>query len=89
MNEIFIGIAVSLLVQFIKTRWETSSLGTLVTVALVSVGSGTLYYYLGKTSYWETILQIAAYAGAVYTYIIRRFETPAIMEKLGRFKKLA
>lgn len=73
--EIIIAAAVSLIVQAIKKLVGTSEFGTLAAVLVVSLIGGAAYYFLQDTAFWTAFLQILAYAGAFYTFIIRRFES--------------
>lgn len=71
---IVIGAIVSVIVQIIKSKYGTNSTGTLVAVTGISLIAGTAYYFIKDTPYLQTVLSILGFAGAVYTYIIRRFE---------------
>lgn len=71
---IVIGAVVSVIVQFLKNRFGTESAITLTIVMALSVVSGAIYYFLKETTLWQPILQILAFAGAIYTYILKRFE---------------
>lgn len=73
-SYIVIGAIVSLIVQVIKNKYGTNSTGTLVAVTAVSLVAGTAYYFIKDTAYLQTVLSILGFAGAVYTYILRRFE---------------
>ena len=75
--QIVIGAAVSLLVQWVKQHPFFSANNNWYTLALVLVlsviGAGVYqYFYMGV--YWQTILQVLAVAGSIYTFIIARFE---------------
>lgn len=71
---IVIGAIVSALVQWIKTRYATQSHITLAIVAAVSIAAGTAYYAITKAGFIEPFLAILGFSGAVYTFIIQRFE---------------
>lgn len=73
-SYIVIGAIVSVIVQVIKNKYGTTSAGTLIAVLAISIVAGTGYYFIKQTSLLQPILQILAFAGAVYTYIIKRFE---------------
>jgi hypothetical protein len=72
--EIILGAAVSLLTQAIKKYLGTDTFGTLFTVLVLSLVGGWIYFVLEGTEAWMHILQIIAYAGSIYTFLIRRFE---------------
>lgn len=72
---VVIGALVSVVVQIIKNKYGTNSSGTLLSVLIISIISGAAYYYImNHTSLLQPIIQILAFAGAVYTFIIKRFE---------------
>lgn len=71
---IVIGAIVSLIVQFLKTRYGTQSNMTLAMVVVISIVVGASYTLLKDTPVWQTIISILGFAGAVYTYILKRFE---------------
>lgn len=70
-----VGAVVSVIVQYIKSVGAKAP--TWLTVALVvgfSLVAGGIYAFLKDTVAWQTSLQIALYANAVYGFIISRFE---------------
>lgn len=71
---LFLGAVVSALTQVIKKKVGTATGGTILVVAVLSLAVSTAYYFLEGTRLWEAFLQIAGFAGAVYTYLIARFE---------------
>lgn len=70
---IITGAAVSLIVEILKkeVRGEYARIGIVIVLALLS---GGIYYYASDTAFWSAAVQILAYAGAVYTFIIKRFQ---------------
>lgn len=72
--EVIIAVAVSLVVQGVKKYFGTDTFGTLLTVLILSLAGGFVYYVSSSAAWWSSFLQILTYAGAIYTYIIRRFE---------------
>ena len=72
---IFGGVAVSLLVQFIKTKLNLGSTSAMSIVALLSLGGGVAFYFLQMFGLWEAVLQILVSAGAFYAFIIRNVVT--------------
>ena len=73
-SYIVIGAVVSVIVQFLKNKFGTESQWTLLIVAGLSVVAGSIYFLLKDTSYWQSIISVLVYAGAIYTYILKRFE---------------
>ena len=73
--EIFLGVAISGLVQFIKTKYETTSFGTLSILAAISLLGAGLYTWLVTAGYWDAVYNILVTAGAFYAFILQRFET--------------
>lgn len=69
-----VGAIVSVIVQFLKNKYGTNTQETLAAVIVISIIAGTGYFLVKETSLWQPILQILAFAGAIYTYILKRFE---------------
>lgn len=74
-SYLVIGAAVSLLVQYLKNKMETNKTGTLLIVLGISIIAGTAYFLVKETSLWQPIVSILAFAGAIYSYIIKQFES--------------
>jgi membrane associated rhomboid family serine protease len=72
---IVIGAVVSVIVQFLKNKYGTENYITIIIVAGISVVAGSLYFFLKDTNYWQGIVSILGFAGAIYTYILKRFES--------------
>lgn len=72
--EIFIGAAVSLVVQVIKKYAGTSEYWTLGAVLVLSLAAAAVYTALMAAGLWESFAQILIVAGAFYAYIIQRFQ---------------
>ena len=71
---VIVGAAVSLFVQIVKTQLGTSGIWTMLAVLLFSLGAGALYVLLREAAYFETVVQIVMAAGAVYSFVISKFE---------------
>lgn len=78
--ELIGGVLVAGLVQWLKNKYKTSEYGTLGIVALLSVLAAGAYTLLSAYGYWDTLYQVIVTAGAVYVYLLKRFEgaTPTI-----------
>lgn len=72
--EIILGVAASLLVQFLKTKFGTSSWETIAIVLGVSLVAAALYTSLVDSGMWETVAHVFVVAGAFYSFVIQRFE---------------
>ena len=68
---IFGGVAVSLLVQLIKTKLGLSSTSTMFLVVLLSLAGGLSFYLFQMFGLWTAVLQILTIAGAFYAFIVR------------------
>lgn len=71
--ELIIGAAVSLFIQWLKTRAETTEYMTLFILVLASVFASALYTLLVYTELWPTVYQVLVTAGAFYAFVIQRF----------------
>jgi hypothetical protein len=71
---LFVGVLVSLVVQAAKKYLGTTSLGTLVLVAVLSVAAAAVVVYAKYAGFYEGLLNILATAGAFYAFIIRTLE---------------
>lgn len=68
---VFGGIVVSLIVQLIKKKTGTSSLGTLTAVVGLSILGGVAYEVLLHYGLWQAAISILTAAGAFYAFVIR------------------
>jgi hypothetical protein len=73
---IFIGAAVSLLVQWVKQK-ATSQVETLLILLGISLAAAGIYCALVAVGYWETVAHVLLIAGAFYAFVIQRFEGKA------------
>lgn len=79
LGLIFGGIVVSLIVQFLKKRFETNSAGNMVAVVTLAIVGAVGYKLLNHYGMWEAFLQLLTVAGAFYAFIIRNVqETPVL-----------
>lgn len=72
--EIFLGAAVSLIVQFLKKKFGSKTTETMLFVLIMSICAASFYVLLVDTSIWPTIVQIFVAAGAFYAFVIKRFD---------------
>lgn len=73
--EVFIGAAVSILVEWIKSKTNLGGWKTMAVLLLVSLIVAVIYTALVFTGYWQTVLGILITAGAFYTFVIERFKS--------------
>jgi len=69
-----VGAIVSVIVQFLKNKYGTNTQGTLTAVIVISIVAGVGYYFIKQSPFLPAVIQILAFAGAIYTYILKRFE---------------
>ncbi len=69
-----IGVAVSVIVQLVKSQFKTSKYATILTVLALSLIGGGVYVLLVEYSYWQAVVQMLAAAGAFYAFIIKQLE---------------
>jgi hypothetical protein len=75
--QVIIGAVVSLLVQWVKQHPFFSANNNWYTLALVlfiSLLGAAFYQIVWAGGYWDTLVTVLGTAGAVYTFIIARFE---------------
>lgn len=70
----FIGVIVSLLIQWLKTTYETPSWKTMFILVGISFAAALVYTYFSYLGMWELVAKILTSAGAFYAFIIKRFE---------------
>lgn len=69
-----IGAVVSLIVQYLKTRYGTGDIRTLIILITISILAGAVYVLASPTEYWPVVVRIVETAAAIYVIFIRRFE---------------
>ena len=72
--EIILGSAVSLFVQWLKSKANMGEYQTLGVVIGVSLIASVVYTFFVAIGYWETVASILITAGAFYTFVIARFK---------------
>ena len=71
--EIILGVLATALTQWLK-KYGKNQWHTLAILAAISFGSAGIYKALVSVGYWETVATILVISGAIYTFIIQRFE---------------
>lgn len=74
MELTIVGVAVSLLVQWLKTVFGTNEYKTLGVLAVVCLLAAWGYTWLVSAGYWQSVAAILVLAGAFYTFVIQRFK---------------
>lgn len=69
-----VGFFVSLLVQYLKARYETQKTETLVILGGVSVIASVAFHFITSQGLLETVLPVLVTASAIHNLIIRQFE---------------
>lgn len=71
-----VSVLVSLLVQFLKTKFGGGATTVLILIALSIIASGLYLFFKDHLNYWEALLSILVGANAVYSFLLQWFEKP-------------
>ena len=69
-----VGVFLSLVIQIIKTYFDTSSLANRALTLALSVIVGAGYVLLQNTPYFQTVVVVLGVASIVYNYVIKPIE---------------
>lgn len=72
---VFGGIAVSLLVEFVKTKFSMTTTQVMALVVALSLAGGAAFFFLNMFGMWTAFIEVLASAGAFYAFIIRNIKT--------------
>ena len=72
--DYILGVAVSLVVEAIKRKGGLSSIGSMITLLVISILGGGAYVYLQSTGSWQTIVQVLVAASAFHNLVLKRFD---------------
>ncbi len=72
--DIILGAVVSAIVQIIKKFGRENEWITLAIVVVLSVLASIFYSLFSEYGLWDKIIPILMTAGAIYAFIIRRFD---------------
>ena len=72
--EIIASAAVTALAQWLK-KYSPNEYVTVFMVLGISAAAAGIYTALVAANYWQTASEIFVTAGAIYTFIIQRFES--------------
>lgn len=73
--ELIIGSAVSLLVEWLKSKMNLGEWRTLGILLAISIVAAAVYTYLSAAGYWKTVGAVLITAGAFYSFVIARFKS--------------
>lgn len=66
-----VGTALSLAVQYIKTRFGGNSTETKLLVVALSCACGSAYYVLAGTELWTSIVAILGFSTTFYAFFLK------------------
>lgn len=69
-----VAAALTAFVQWAKNKFATSKFGTQVSVLVLSIVLGTVYYFLRDTNLWVNMVAILSVSSTIYLWLIRPFE---------------
>ena len=69
--EYILGVIVSLLVKYLKSKFGTDGFKTASILVVVSVLGAGVYVWLVSVGYWSVLAQILISAGAFHNFIVR------------------
>ncbi len=73
-----VGIVVSLVVEFIKSKWGSDTFASRTVVISLSIVLGLIYYFVRQTSWWLPIVGILGAASTFYgLFIAKQPSVPA------------
>lgn len=72
--EIFLGVIVSTLVQWLKNKYGTSKVGTMAIVIGLALAGALGVSLLNHYGLWDSFWKIIVMAGAFYGFIIKNIE---------------
>jgi hypothetical protein len=72
--EIILGVVISGLIEWLKTKFKTGEWVTLAILAGVSLVGAGLYTWLSSAGYWQAVYNVLVTAGAFYAFVLKRFE---------------
>jgi NhaP-type Na+/H+ or K+/H+ antiporter len=74
MEIAIVGVAVSLLVEWLKRQFGTDEWKTLSVLAVVCLLAAAGYTYLRAVGYLDTVVGVLVTASAFYALVITRFK---------------
>lgn len=69
-----LGAAVSLVVQFLKSKLGTSEYVTLGLTLAISLSAAVTYTMLVNANMWDSVKGVLLTTGAFYTFVLARFQ---------------
>ena len=74
--EYLLGVVISIIVEFIKKKGDTTSIGTGVVLLGGSLLVAAGFVWLRDSEFWPTIVPILTTAAAFHNLVIRNFHVP-------------
>lgn len=65
-----VGVALSLVMEWIKAKFETSPFGSKVLVLGLSLAIGAVFYFLNGTVYWQAFIGVLGTATVVWAFLL-------------------
>ena len=72
MGILVVGTLLSLLVQYLKKKFGTDTMGTKLMTIGLSIAIGAGYYFLRDTALLQTLIGVLTAASAVYALILKK-----------------
>lgn len=66
-----VGAMLSVMIQFIKAKYGTTSSATKALTLGLSIAFGGLYVFIHNTPYFETVVLVLSSASAVYALLLK------------------
>lgn len=67
-----VASALSLLIEWIKTKWGMESTPTKLLTLALAVIVGSLFVFLKGTAYWATIIMVLGVSSTVYGFFLKK-----------------
>ena len=71
LGIVIIGVALSMAIQFIKTKFGVDTLKTKALTLTLALLLGTRYYFAVQTIWWQNALSILGIASAFWAFFLR------------------
>lgn len=68
--ELLAAALVSLVTEFVTSKFGMNTIGSLVAYLVVSFVGASVYVFLSATSFWPTLLNVGTYAAAIYAVFV-------------------
>lgn len=72
LNITVIGVALSLILEAIQKKYGTDSFAMKMSVLLLSILVGGVYYFLSELAIWQSVLGVLGASSAFYAVFLHR-----------------